>query len=104
MSQEIPEWFRLEIRRAYVRTTGGLPDHDDDFLNPFVEILFEQLCKPENAAKIECVKPVIKGLQKYLDNTLFVDEEGESYDSDFEHCIDFAKTALRPFKKEGSDE
>ena len=88
MTEQIPEWFNNEFRKVFNK-------YDASWFNKegVIEDLWNTLSKPENAAKIECVAQAIEKLKD-----IYVDGSYEDIASEL------AKEALKPFKKEGSDE
>ena len=91
MTQQIPEWLE-ELLNKWLFVTVGMSHKHTDVKVGFYKC-YELLSKPEFAAKIECVAQAIEKLKD-----IYVDGSYEDIASEL------AKEALKPFKKEGSDE
>lgn len=121
MGSDLPEWFNDKIEQWLFEEGISENSWTFDMLKDGSEWAFRELSKPENAAKIPVVKPLIERLKREIRNGMnhFDDcavffESCESYDIDDneeEICncgaaweYEQSLLALEPFKKEGSDE
>ena len=88
MTQQIPEWLE-ELLNEWLFVTVGMSHKHTDVKVGFYKC-YELLSKPEFAAKIECVKPVIEALQTVY-NEEFEGEENRP-------IYGIVEEALKPFQ------
>lgn len=101
MSKEMPEWFidYLEEHTGFSRP--GKSEAVIDFYN-FIS-------KPENAAKIPAVKSLVNSMRTIANKKVCEAMYGadfpkfNSYASAYDDISIYANSALKPFRKEGSD-
>lgn len=106
MTEQIPEWLQdhFNKRSNEVKKHNSLKPCWVGYERGFKEC-FELLSKPENAAKIECVKALIDEIKGYLNYSESCGYE-KFVHSEYQPEQDIHKgfeEALKPFKKEGSD-